>query len=85
MRRISLTIVSVALVFFGLGVIVADSMSPAVASPVTSPQEGAAGYSGTDGALMVRPYLIVIRGKKVYRIDPSAQGGAIKPWSELVE
>lgn len=77
--------VLIALACFALGFFVADRMTNASASPLPAMQDGGAGYSGADGALMVRPYLVVIRGKKVYRIDPSASGGAQKPWAELVE
>ncbi len=76
----------IALVFFGIGLAVADRMTNASASPLPPVQDGnGAAFSGTDGAVMVKTHLLVFRGRKIYKIDPLAPGGAQKPWGELSE
>ena len=76
----------IAVACFVLGFLAADRMTIAGADPVSLPQDGhGAGFSGTEGAAVMKSHLIVIRGKKIYRLDPSGAGGAQRPWGELVE
>ena len=71
---------------FALGFFVADRMTNAGASPLPVAQEGSgAAFGGADGAVVVKSHLLVIRGHKVYRIDPSGTGGNLRPWGDLAE
>lgn len=72
-----------ALAMFGLGFMVADRMSPASAgAPARAQEGGGGGFSGTDGALGVGKGVFVIRGDKVYFLDPADKGGQ-RPWGQL--
>lgn len=76
----------IALACFALGFLVADRMTTASASAPPVPQDGiGAAFSGTDGAVVVKNYVLVFRGKKIYRVDPSDKGGAQRSWGELAE
>lgn len=84
-RRIDLRALLLAGACFGLGFVVADRMAPATASPAAAAQDAnGAAFGGADGAVVLRSQLYVIRGKKVYRIDPGS-AGTQRPWGELVE
>jgi hypothetical protein len=70
--------------FFALGFLVADRMTNAGANSVPVAQDGnGAAFSGTDGAVVVKTHLLVFRGRKIYKIDPLAPGGAQRPWGEI--
>jgi hypothetical protein len=70
--------------FFVLGFFVADRMTHAGASSLPVAQDGnGAAFSGTDGAVVLKSQLYIIRGPRIYRIDPST-GGAQRPWGEFV-
>ena len=76
---------ALAVVFFALGFFVADRMTHAGASPIPEVQDGnGSAFSGTDGAIAAKSKILVIRGRRIYLIDP-ANGGAQRPWGELTE
>ena len=71
--------------FFALGFFVADRMTHAGATPLPFAQDSnGAAFSGTDGAVVLKNQLYVIRGSKIYRIDPSS-GGAQRAWAEFTQ
>lgn len=76
----------IAVVFFALGLVAADRMTRASASALPVAQEGNAGaFNGTEGAVVIKSQLIVIRGPKIYRIDPFGPNGPQRPWGTLAE
>jgi hypothetical protein len=73
----------VAVVFFALGLVVADRMTPAAASAASTAQDSnGAAFAGTEGAVVMKNQLYVIRGPRIYRIDP-ATGGTQRPWADF--
>lgn len=90
LRRFDFRAVLIAVAFFTVGFLVADRMTRAEAAPrsVAAAQDGAAAFSGQDGALVVKanniPYLILVRGSKIYRVDATGAGNA-KPNFHIVE
>jgi hypothetical protein len=75
----------IALSFFALGFLVADRMAPAAAAgkAVAEDSNGAA-FSGGDGAISAKSQILLIRGHKIYLVDP-ARGGTQRPWGDIVE
>jgi hypothetical protein len=82
-RWMDLRSVLLAGAFFALGFLLADRMTPAGAAPLPSPQDSnGAAFSGTDGAVVLRNQIYVIRGGRIYRLDPST-GGTQRHWGEF--
>jgi hypothetical protein len=84
-RWMDLRSVLLAGAFFALGFLVADRMTHVSASPTAALQDSnGAAYSGTDGAIAAKSQILIIRGHKIYLVDP-ARGGPQRPWGDLVE
>ena len=90
-RRFDFRATLIAVAFFAIGFLVADRMTRAEAAPTAAPAadgDVAAGFSGTDGALVTKignlTYLIIVRGNKVYRMDAGGAGNS-KPNYHLTE
>jgi hypothetical protein len=88
-RRPNLALILVAAGFFALGFIVADRMSTAISLPANqASDQGGGAFSGTEGTLLIRgtrgPSVLIIRGSKMYRVDPEAPAGTNnKVWGSL--
>jgi len=70
--------VLIAAAFFAIGFLVADRMARVDAAPPAAVQDGVQGFSGTDGAVVMKvngvPNLIIVRASKLWRVDPSGMG-----------
>jgi len=90
LRRFDFRAALIAVAFFAIGFLVADRMTrvDAATRRAAPEQDGAAAFSGPDGALVVKanniPYLLIVRGSKVYRVDATGAGNA-KPTFHITE
>jgi hypothetical protein len=80
----------VAVAFFGFGFFVADHMLTAKAETASSSQEvQGASFSGSEGALVVKTgqgqSIIIIRGNKLWKLDPAQTQGNSRVWGTLGE
>jgi len=77
-RRFDFRSVLLAGAFLALGFLIADRMTRADAAPAPAAQDAPQSFSGTDGAVVMKvngvPTLILVRGAKLWRVDPSATG-----------
>ena len=79
LRRFDVRTVLLAGAFFALGFLVADRMTRVEAVTAAATQESTTpSFSGTDGAVVMKvngvPNLIIVRGPKLWRVDPSGTG-----------
>lgn len=83
-RKMSVAAVALAAACFAAGFFVADRMESARAAAPSPVQDGF-GFSGTDGVVVVKSQLVVIRGGKYYRIDPFGPGGPQRAHGTIAE
>jgi hypothetical protein len=77
-----------ALAALGLALAAYAARSAHSAAPAAAPQAQEPSFSGQDGGLLVRDgtraWIFIVRDKKVYRIEPSAEPGKFHaPWATL--
>lgn len=75
-RWLNIRLALTAALFFAIGLFVADHMTTAKAEPPPAAQEIHGGsFSGSEGALVVKSgqgsCIFIIRGNKVWRLDPN--------------
>ncbi len=79
-RRVDLRSLLIAVAFFAIGFLVADRMSRVEASAPAAQEAAAPSFSGADGAVVMKvngvPNLVIVRGTKVWKIDPTGSGHA---------
>jgi hypothetical protein len=78
LRRFDFRAALIAVGFFAIGFLVADRMTRVEAAPLPSMQDNGQAFSGNDGAVVMKvngvPNLIIVRGAKLWRVDPSSRG-----------